>query len=304
MDRVVIRSSAIEPPRDAIARGVRTIRHAVGETQAELGGRVGCSQAFISNVETARAEALTIESAASIIDALGGRLEVVIVGPLLAGSRQRDAGHARCLAAVDTRLRRAGWLTDLEASIGDDQVRGWIDVLAYHETSGLVLVVEVKTELHDLGDIQRTLGWYEREAWAAARQRGWRPRAIRSVLVVLHTAAVDDRIGDNPELIRRAFPARASEVQRMVDGGAAIAGRGLALVDPRSRRAAWLRPTRLDGRRTDAPYEDYVGYLRSAGIGLRDGSRSDHAGRRSQRGDRKGPRGVATSADRRSHRCG
>jgi hypothetical protein len=32
--------------------------------------------------------------------------------------------------------------------------------------------------------------------------------------------------------------------------------RGLALIDPRSRRRDWLIPTRVDGRRTVLPYQD------------------------------------------------
>jgi hypothetical protein len=35
-------------------------------------------------------------------------------------------------------------------------------------------------------------------------------------------------------------------------------GRGLALIDPTSRRRDWLLPSRSDGRRTRAPYMDYA----------------------------------------------
>ena len=47
-----------------------------------------------------------------------------------------------------------------------------MDLLAWHPATGLLLVIEVKTELHDLGANERQLNWYEREAWAAARRLG------------------------------------------------------------------------------------------------------------------------------------
>ena len=34
--------------------------------------------------------------------------------------------------------------------------------------------------------------------------------------------------------------------------------RNLALIDPRSKRRQWLRPSRVDGRRSAAPYADYI----------------------------------------------
>jgi hypothetical protein len=34
------------------------------------------------------------------------------------------------------------------------------------------------------------------------------------------------------------------------------------MIDPLSRRRDWLRPTRLDGRRTRAPHEDYAAVAR------------------------------------------
>jgi hypothetical protein len=41
--------------------------------------------------------------------------------------------------------------------------------------------------------------------------------------------------------------------------------RGLALVDPTSRRRDWLLPTRSDGRRSSLPYRDYADAARRLG---------------------------------------
>ena len=109
---------------------------------------------------------------------MGAALTLDAKAPFLAKLRQRDVVHAKCSAHVARRLERTGWRVATEVEVGGDRSRGWIDVLAWHPATGLLLVIEIKTELHDLGAIERSLGWYEREAWAAARQIGWRPRRV------------------------------------------------------------------------------------------------------------------------------
>jgi transcriptional regulator with XRE-family HTH domain len=264
MRRVVMRSDGREAARRTIGNAIREIRLGAGVTQAELARRAHCSQSFVSRAERGLVPGLTIDQASRVFQVLDGRLEVAIIGPLLIGERQRDPAHTRCTAAVAQRLRRAGWLTALEVQVDGGTAHGWIDVLAFDPRKALALVIEVKTELHDLGDIQRTIGWYEREAWAAARRIGWRPRVVRSCVVFLYTQMVDRRIGENSEAVRAAFPATSRSLQTMIDGGPPIQGRAIALIDPRSRRAHWLRATRLEGRRTSAPYHDYVDFVADA----------------------------------------
>jgi hypothetical protein len=200
-----------------------------------------------------------------LLAAMGARLILDAKAPFLANSRQRDRVHATCTAHVARRIERAGWEVAMEIEVGRDRSRGWIDVLAWHPGTGLLLVIEVKTEFRDLGAIERQLGWYENEAWSAARRQGWRPRRVAGVLILLSTAAVEDRIRDNRDGLARTFPARARDLSAIVsDGGIGPEGprRGLALIDPRSRRVAWLRPSRVDGRRTPAPYIDYADFVR------------------------------------------
>jgi hypothetical protein len=134
----------------------------------------------------------------------------------------------------------------------------------------LLLVIELKTEIRDLGAIERTLGWYEREAWAAARRLGWRPNQVLGCLLLLATEMNENRIADNQAGFSGGFPIRASELRRvMADNTPALRGRAMALIDPRSRRHDWLRPSRLDGRPTPAPYVDYADFVRATRVGRR-----------------------------------
>jgi len=166
--------------------------------------------------------------------------------------------HATCAAYVMRRLERAGFTVHLEVEVGKDRYRGWIDLLAYRESDGALIVVEIKTEIHDIGAIQRTIAWYAREAWAAARRFGWQPSRSAIALVALASVENDARIMANRGALISAFPAAASDLARWILGDSDEVPRGsIAMVDPRSRRRNWLLATRSDGRRTPAPYADY-----------------------------------------------
>ena len=166
---------------------------------------------------------------------------------------------------VARRLEHAGWQVASEVEVGGDRSRGWIDLLAFQPATGLLLVIELKTEIHDLGQIDRALGWYVREAWAAARRSGWRPSVVTGCLLLLMTQQNDGAVAFNRDALRRLFPIRAAALAGLVDGDKAVPARNtraLAMVDPRSKRRTWLRPTRDDGRRALAPYADYADFMR------------------------------------------
>jgi hypothetical protein len=130
------------------------------------------------------------------------------------------------------------------------------------------MVVEIKTEIHEIGGIERSLGWYEREAWNAGRRLGWHPRRVIGSLILLATDANDDRLRLNRESFAHGFSTRSRALTALVAKGMPPSGRGrgLAMMDPASRRREWLRPTWLDGRRTPAPYVDYVDFMRKHGL--------------------------------------
>ena len=115
----------------------------------------------------------------------------------------------------------------------------------------VLLVIEVKSEIHDLGGIDRHLQWYMREAWAAA---------------LLESSENDERIQINRQYLEAAFPMRARALAGLIDRSTRTswpAGtKGLVMIDPASRAKEWIKRTRLDGRRGRAPWLDYSACLR------------------------------------------
>lgn len=220
---------------------------------------------MISRLEAGKLADLSLPISARLFEAMGARIRVEVDAPFLDERQlQHDPAHARMSGHVDRRLQRDGWQVVSEVEVGGDRSRGWIDLLAVHPVTRLMLVIELKTELHDLGQIDRTLGWYEREAWAAARRLGWRPAAMIGCLILLMTRQNDLAVGFNRDGLRRQFPVRAAHFREILGGDQPPQrGRALAMIDPRSKRQAWLRPTSDEGRRSPAPYVDYADFMRS-----------------------------------------
>jgi hypothetical protein len=156
-------------------------------------------------------------------------------------------------------------VTAREVEIVQGRSHGWIDLLAFNERTGTLLILEVKTRLDDLGALERQMGWYERMAGQPARRLGWRPRRSASAVVALASEEVDRVIRAHRDLLALAFPMRAREIARGSAGPSALRSeRGLALIDPSSRRRDWLIRTSVDGRRSRLPYSNYADAVRPA----------------------------------------
>lgn len=164
-----------------IAGTICDIRAVIRWSQRELSRRSGVLQSVISRIERAKQENLDLATVIALLEAMGARLRLAVDAPILGDRRrQADAAHARMSGQIARRLEAKGWHVASEAEIGNDRSRGWIDILAFHPVTRLLLVIEVKTQIHDLGQIDRTLGWYEREAWTVS---GGYSRSVRLLCV-------------------------------------------------------------------------------------------------------------------------
>lgn len=247
------------PIRVTFAQLCRNTRRRLGLTQQQLGEAVGVSHGHIAKIELGQADPSLglVERIAAALD-----LDITLVSrdPVVIGEgRQHDLVHARCSGQIDRRLRTAGWLTARESEIVHGRSHGWIDLLAFDPTTGTLLVIEIKTRLDDIGAVERQLGWYQRSALEVAKRLGWRPRRVVGWLLVLASDEVEGVLRANEDLLSRAFPVRARSMSALVaHSDEPVSGHGLALVDPVRKRVAWLIPSRIDGRRSPAPYRDYA----------------------------------------------
>ena len=214
--------SARPSVRMTVTTACRSTRLAMGMTLRTLAEAVGVTPSHIWAIEHGQANP-SLDLVVRLARALDLELEVTLRPPIIHGDRRQ------------------------------------IDLLAFDRTSGTLLVIEIKTRLDDLGAIERQLGWYERSAMAAARELGWQPRRTISWLLLLATEESDGRLHQNRDAIAAGFRGRQPDMLRLLANPAAPwrSGRGIAMVDPASRRRDWLIRPRLDGRRSAAPYLDY-----------------------------------------------
>jgi len=248
--------------RVRLGAAIRDARLDRGWSQADLSASAGVSQPLVSIIESGHVGA-SIESLGRVAAALDAELVIELPPPRVMGrSDQRDPAHARCVAACRRIFEDTGLACVVEREIVDGRLRGWIDPLGYDAGSRRLVLAEIKTEIRDVGGLQRQVGWYVRACVSAVRDLGWQPREIVAVVALLATAANDAAVLANRQAFGQPFPMRGSALAVALFEGGPIAGWGLTMVDPRRRGARTIQGLRVDGRRTDAPYRDYADILR------------------------------------------
>jgi len=251
--------------RDSFGRACRDTRIGLDLTQQELADAIGVSRGYIAKVEAGRAN-ISIDLLEAISHALGTRIDLSASAPTFLSEREpHDLVHSRCSGMIGRRLTNGGWLIAREVDMTDGRIHGWADVLAFDPRTETLLIIEIKTQLQDLGALERQIGWYERQAHRAAARQGWATRRAVTWLIVLDSVEVDTAVRGHADLIDHAFPARADHMLAVTRRVERPTGRGIAMVDPASHRSDWLLRTRLDGRRSRPAYRDYADAARALG---------------------------------------
>ena len=111
-----------------------------------------------------------------------------------------DARHAILQNWLATLLRAAGWTVEVEVSFNHYGDRGRIDLLAFHATIEVVLVIEIKTMLADAQDVLGRLDVKVRVAPIVARERGWDLATVVPALVILDGSTARRRVVANSAL--------------------------------------------------------------------------------------------------------
>ncbi|MFN8631357.1 MAG: helix-turn-helix transcriptional regulator [Chloroflexota bacterium] len=242
-----------------LAAAIREARELIGWSQRELADRARTSHTTVWRIESARPVTLDLIVVERLLDALGISAALTLGGLHLEDRRrQTDGLHANANGFVGRWLGRLGFALAQETQIGEDRPRGWIDTLAFREADEALVVEETKTQIDDLGGIQRSVGFYEREAPRLAQRLGWRPRRIVVLLAVLDTEEVARNLRNSRAAVDAAFPVDPRATLDWLRDPGATPPRGwtLGVIDPGSRRHDWLYPSALLSRHRP-PYADY-----------------------------------------------
>lgn len=171
-----------------VGRLLRMARFRRGWTQRQLALRARISPATVSRIEGGEALRYRLETIQRHGEALGMRVELQVTGRGGETDRLLDDEHAAIAEYVARLATASGWLVAAEASFSVYGERGRIDVLAFDPRTGVLLVVEVKSEIANIQELFGSLGVKERHARSTAAERGW---SAGTVAVLLAVASAD-----------------------------------------------------------------------------------------------------------------
>jgi transcriptional regulator with XRE-family HTH domain len=191
----------------SIGRSIRAVRIKRGWRQADLAAASGVSQQTVSRIETGELDGLPLATLRRATSKLGIRLTIEArwqgaeLDRLLAGRHSAMHDHmARLFESLP------GWTAVPEVTFSIYGERGAVDILAWHEASRTLLVIELKTEIVD---VQETAGTLDRKVRLAARiaaERGWQPAVVASWLVVAEGSTNRRRVAAHRAMLRAALP--------------------------------------------------------------------------------------------------
>jgi transcriptional regulator with XRE-family HTH domain len=244
-----------------IGATIRDARQTIGWSQDELADRARTSQTMVWRAESGGADSIRVEVLDRILRALGVRWELELRARHLDERRdQLEPVHAALVGAMAGRLGRAEWEVASEVPTGGESPTGWIDLAAYRARDSSMFLGEVKTDLPDVGGMQRQVGWYEQASARVAQRLGWRPTRTAVALICLDSRMIAERLLANRELLRGAFPGRPADLSRWLSGQAPHppTGRTIVVTDLAPYRGLGIRPSRLHGRERPATYDGYA----------------------------------------------
>ena len=195
--------------------------------QKDLSDRAGVSRTAVWRAERGRLEEMTLIAIRRICEPLEIRVELQ---PRSRGAdldRLVNARHSALHESVARALSRdfPTWEMAHEVSFSIWGERGVIDLLMWHPGRRALLIIELKTEIVDTGELLGTMDRRVRLARKIAEERGWDPLTVSSWIVLAPSRTNDRRIAEHRSVLRSAYPADGRHMRRWLrDPIGSIAG--------------------------------------------------------------------------------
>jgi transcriptional regulator with XRE-family HTH domain len=187
-----------------VGLALRRVRLRLDQRQADVAASSGMSTSTYSAIERGhivslprlRAAAATLEVRIDLVARWrGGDLDRLVRGRHSAMSEQ-----------VASMLIDQGWTVLPEVSFNRYGERGVIDLVGWHAGTRAVLIVELKTELVDIGEVLATSDRRRRLIGHIASERGWQPKHVGTWLVIAESRTNRRHVAMHQALLRAAFP--------------------------------------------------------------------------------------------------
>jgi len=239
----------------AVGRLVKLARLRRHLRQQDVAMQAGVSRTTISRIERGHLGEITLTTIRRVAAQLEVRVEVQPRARALDLDRIVNARHAALADHLSDWIgRMPGWTVRPEVSYSEYGERGVIDLLCWHADTRSLLVVEVKTELVEFGDLLGKLDAKDRLGPTIARRFGWPVGAVSVCLLVADSSTNRRRAALHGSLLAAALPNTGPELSRWLrePSGRVQALRFVPDARPGHVRAGFAAPTRIRTRRPPA----------------------------------------------------
>jgi transcriptional regulator with XRE-family HTH domain len=186
---------------------LRAIRIRKRWRQSDLAARARVSRWVVLRIEHGRLASIPLGKLRAVADALDARADVLI--------RWQGGDLPRLLSVRHSRMHEVmarffgdlpDWTAEPEVTFSIFGERGVIDILAWHPTRRILLVVELKTEIVDVNELLGTLDKKRRLAIVIARERKWQPVAVAAWVVVAPSRSNRRTMAQHATVLRAKLP--------------------------------------------------------------------------------------------------
>jgi transcriptional regulator with XRE-family HTH domain len=180
-----------------------------------LASKARVSATLVARIEHGGAASVPLGKARRVANALGARLETFVRWQGADLPRLLDERHSAMHEAIAGMFASLdGWIIEPEVSFSIHGERGIIDILAWHPTRRMLLVIELKTEGVEVGILLGKMDQRRRLAGNVARRYGWDPVAVSTWVVLADSRTNRRAVAAHRNVLRQKFPVDGRTVRR------------------------------------------------------------------------------------------
>ena len=175
--------------------------------QSDVARRAGVKRQVVGRIEAGAAGRYQLDIVRALANALGARFDGHLRYQGAELDRIVNAAHAELHESVAAYLATLhGWVWLPEVTFAHYGERGVIDILAWHEETRSLLIVELKTELVDPQELVAVMHRRVRLGRDIAAGEGWRPLTVNAWVIVRESSTDRRRAQRHARLLKGGFP--------------------------------------------------------------------------------------------------